>query len=162
MSKMKKSNLSVLLIFSMVTNLFVSTASFAAEVDTKNQKVVTDLKKGDKAPYDGILLTQRLAAEIKENCNPDVQKKKCDIQVKEAVDLANSDCTRTTDILKAKIEACETTSLKIIDAKNKEIESLRDLLKPPPWYKDSKVMFEIGAVIGLAVGGTAVYFLRKL
>ena len=141
-------------VFACFFFLFQSlSASFllANEVDTKNDKVVTDLRKGDKAPYDGILLTARMAAEIKENCNPAVSKQKCDILVKEAVDLSLSECKKNTDILQSKYDAFQVKHDKVVSAKDKEIQDLRDLLKPAPWYESPKLWFGVGVVTGAAV-----------
>lgn len=135
---------------SMIASFILGTSSsvFAGEVNSKEEKAVTDLKKGDKAPYDGILLTFKMAADIKENCNPEVTKKKCDILIKEAVDLSASQCTKTTDVLQAKLDALQIKSNEIILAKDTEIAVLRDRLKPAPWYESPKLWFGIGVVVG--------------
>ena len=133
--------------------------AYANDVDTKVEKLVTDLQKGQKAPFDGILMTQKLAAEVKENCSKDVIEKRCDARVKEAVGLAQSECTATTSVLNSKVSACQLKYDESIAAKDKEIESLKVKLDKmePHWYDSPELWLGIGVVLG----GGAVYGIVK-
>lgn len=130
---------------------------YAAEVDSKNDKVTTDLKKGDKAPFDGILLSLRLAAEIKENCAPDTIEKRCQVRIDEAKKLSDSACTQKTDVLQASVSACQTKHLEVVAAKDDYIKVLESKL--PKWYESPKLWFGIGIVVG---GGVVIAVARNV
>jgi len=133
------------------------TPVYAAEVNSKNDKITTDLKKGDKAPFDGILLSLRLAAEIKENCSPDTIEKRCQVRIDEAKKLANSECTQKTDILKVEVSACQEKHVKVVAAKDEYINVLESKL--PKWYESPKLWFGIGIVVG---GGVVIAVARNV
>lgn len=137
--------------------IFMTSAPVFADVDSKNDKVTTDLKKGDKAPYEGILLTYRLAAEVKENCNPGVIEKKCQIKVDEQVGLCKSECKKETDILNAKYDALQVKHDTAMKAKDDYIKTLESQL--PKWYESPKLWFAVGVVVG---GGTVIAVARNL
>lgn len=145
---------------SAVISLFFFVASIGSAYceEQPEEKLVTSLKKGDKAPYNGVLLSNSLAAEIKNNCDPEVIQKRCDIRISEAVDLSKSSCKKETDILTAKLSAQEEKYQKIIFAKDEEIKTLNDLLRSPAWYKNPKTWFFTGIVLG---AGTTIYLVKK-
>jgi len=144
---------SFLTVLALISTLFISPV-YAAEVDTKTEKVSVGLRKGDKAPYEGVLLTLYFAADVRENCNVDVLKKRQDIAVKEAVGLAQNECTLTTSILRAEVSSEKQKFIDVISAKDKEIEHLREIASPPAWYESPKLWFAVGLVLG---AGTVIY-----
>jgi len=133
------------------------TPAYATEVDSKNDKVTTDLKKGEKAPFDGILLSLRLAAEVKENCAPETIEKRCQVRIDEAKKLANSECTQKTDVLKVEVSACQEKHVKVVAAKDEYISVLESKL--PKWYESPKLWFGIGIVVG---GGVVIAVARNV
>ena len=145
-----------LLIFLMLS--FVSPhAAFAKEVDSKKEKVVSNVAKGQKAPYEGVLFTILLAAEIGENCDPANMKKKCDILTTAAVSLASNECTKTVTVLTATNKAQEEKYSAIVSAKDEEIQRLRDISKPAAWFESPYLWGSVGFLLG----GTGVYLIAK-
>lgn len=161
MSKIMKIKISLLVMLTLIFQIHISKYAFA-EVDTKKDLVVSDIQKGQRAPYNGVLMTQRLVTEIKNNYGPEVAKSKCSILIKQEVGLANSQCIKDTTILESKISSCEDVYKKSIDLKNKEIVRLSKLLEPNKWYKDNKLWFGLGVGVGIALSGTTVYFISKM
>ena len=160
MSKTMRSKIaSVLLV--IFSTLVCTPATVHADVDSKNDKAATDLHKGDKAPFDGTLLTLRLAAEIKENCKPDIIEQRCKVRITESVTLCQSDCTKKTDILNAQVSACQKKYDDVVVAKDKEIDFLHKKVEEltPSWYESPKLWFGVGLVVG--IGGTA-YLVNSL
>lgn len=133
----------------LLTTLSLSLPVYASDVDSKKDKVTTDLRKGEKAPFDGVLLSLRLAAEVKENCSPVTIENRCSIRIEEAKKLIGSDCTQKLDVLKKSISACQAKHDEIIIAKDEYIKALESKL--PKWYENPKLWFGVGLVIG---GGT--------
>jgi hypothetical protein len=139
----------------------VCAPSVHAEVDSKNDKAVSDLHKGDKAPFDGTLLSLRLAAEIKENCKPDTIEQRCQARIKESVALCQNECTKNTEVLKVQVSACQKKYDDVVIAKDKEIDFLHKKIDEltPAWYESPKLWFGVGLVVG--IGGTA-YLVKSL
>ena len=160
MSRMTRSKIASALLV-VFTALVCTPAISYADVDSKHDKVATDLHKGDKAPFDGTLLTLRLAAEIKENCKPDIIEQRCNAKITEAVTLCQSECTKKTDILKVEVSACQKKYDDVVIAKDKEIVFLHKKIHEltPAWYESPKLWFGVGLVVG--VGGTA-YLVKSL
>lgn len=155
MSRKIKSSIASFLVMLFV--LLNPAQAFTAEIDSEKEKVTTDLKKNDKAPYAGVLLSLRLAAEIKENCNPETLKQRCDIMVLEAELLRNSDCKKRTDILDARLAAAQDKHVEVVAAKDALIDLLRG--NGPKWYEDNKLWFVMGFVLG---GGAITLAVRNL
>ena len=131
------------------------TVARAEEVDSKNQSVVTDLKKGQKAPYDGILFSLRMAAEVKENCDPAVLKHRCDVRVQEATGLKENECAAKTFVLETKLTEQKEKFTEQIQARDAYIKKLEDGL--PKWHDNPRLWFGIGLVIG----GGVVFTIAK-
>ena len=142
-----KNKTSFVALFVMISSFFPNT-SFSEDIDTKKTKIVTDVRKGQAAPYTGILLTTLLAAEIKENCGKDIIDKKIKIEVDSAVKLANSSCEEKIQIEKGKSTAAKETYDSIIAAKDKELKDLRSVITPPSWYESPYLWFTVGFVAG--------------
>ena len=139
--------------------LIQSSVSFADESQPSSDKVSTVVTKGSKAPFDGVLLSVKLAAEIKANCDPVNIENKVKIERDEATKLCQSECKSQIDVLNAKLQASQEKHQSVIAAKDKEIEALRDLLKPAPWYQSPKLWFGVGLIAG---GATVVVLARNL
>ena len=132
-----------------------ATSTNAEEVDSKNQSVVTDLKKGQKAPYEGILFSLKMAAEIKENCNPDIITHRCDVRIQEAVGLRDNECAAKTSVLDVKLSEQQEKFTKQIEARDDYIKKLEGAL--PKWHDNPRLWFGLGIVIG----GGAVFVVAK-
>lgn len=154
MSKMINKFFSLVALFSLIFSIFATPALCD---DAPAEKLTTSLKKGDKAPFEGVLLSIPLAAEIKNNCAPDVIQKRCDVKVNEAVSLCKSESQKELDIFGEKLKAQEEKYEKILKAKDEEIKIIRDQLKPPAWYEKPTLWFAVGVVAG---GATVAYLVK--
>lgn len=137
--------------------VFIMSFPVYADVDTKKDKVATDLRKGDKAPYDGVLLSHRFAAEIKENCSPEATDKKCQIKIDEKEGFCKSSCKNETDNLLAQYDALHAKHKIVISEKDKHIKLLEGKL--PLWYENPKLWFAVGVVIG---GGSVIFVAKNV
>lgn len=120
----------------------------AEEVDTNNDKVSTVVTKGNKAPFSGILLTVKLASEMKANCDPQNIDKRIKIEREEATNLCQSQCKTQIDILNGKLSAAQEKHIEVVAAKDKEIADLRIMLSSSSWYTNPKLWFGVGIVVG--------------
>ena len=136
-------------------------ASFAAEVDSKNDKVTTNVKKGSTVPYDGLLLTHRLAAEVLENCKPEIIDARCKAKTDEAVALCESKCKSEKTVLQVSVDACQKKYEDVNAAHKVQVGKLEARIDEltPKWYESPKLWFAVGIVVG---GGTVIAVARSL
>lgn len=135
--------------------------SFAAEVDSKNDKITTNVKKGSTVPYDGLLLTHRLAAEVLENCKPEIIDARCKAKTAEAVALCESKCKSEKTVLQVSVDACQKKYEDVNAAHKVQVGKLEARIDEltPKWYESPKLWFAVGIVIG---GGTVIAVARSL
>lgn len=154
MSRNLKSKIvSLLLVLSM---LLIPITAHSQEIDTEKDKYVSDVKKGEKAPYAGILMTHRLAAEIEQNCSEEVQESRCQIRVRKEVALCESKCKERTGALEAQVLLAAERHKKEIEAKNLKITALESKL--PKWYESPRLWFAAGVFLG---GATVVLAIKS-
>ena len=124
-----------------------------ADVDSKNDKVTTNVKKGTTVPYDGLLLTHRLAAEVLENCKPDIIDARCKAKTDEAVALCESKCKSEKTVLQASLDACQKKYNDVNDAHKIQVDKLEARIAEltPHWYESPKLWFGVGIFAGAAV-----------
>ena len=135
--------------------------SFAADVDSKNDKVTSNVKKGSSAPFDGVLLTYRLAAEVMENCKPEVIDARCKAKTDEAVALSESRCKSEKTVLQVSVDACQKKYDDVNEAHKVQVDKLERRIAEltPRWYESPKLWLAVGVVIG---GGTVIAVARNL
>lgn len=153
LKNLKSKLLSLFLVLAM---LLFPAATHAQEIDTEKDKYVADVKKGEKAPYTGILMTHRLAAEIEQNCSEEVQESRCQIRVRKDVALCESKCKEQTGVLESQVLLASERHKKEIQAKDLRISALESKL--PKWYESPKLWFAAGVFLG---GATVVLAVRS-
>lgn len=133
--------------------IFQLSMAYAKDIDTRVDKISTEIRRGRPAPFEGVLLTQRLSAEILENCNPGVTETRCTVRTQTEVELCKSACTKQIDILNTSILACQVKSNEIFAAKNKEIDFLHIKIDEltPRWYASPKLWFTVGIFAGAGI-----------
>ena len=156
MSRMMRSKF-----IAFVCTFLLPVTSFSAEVDSKNDKATSNVKKGSSVPYDGVLLTYRLAAEVLENCKPDVIDARCKAKTDEAVALSESKCKSEKTVLQASIDACQKKYDDVNASHKIQIDKLESRIAEltPRWYESPKLWFAVGVVVG---GGTIIAVARNL
>ena len=135
--------------------------SFAADVDSKNDKITSNVKKGSSVPFDGVLLTYRLAAEVMENCKPDVIDARCKAKTDEAVALSESKCKSEKSVLQVSLDACQKKYDDVNAAHKLQVDKLeaRIVELTPRWYENPKLWFGVGILVG---GGAVIAVARNL
>ena len=156
MSRMMRSKF-----IAFVCAFLLPVTSFAADVDSKNDKVTSNVKKGSSAPFDGVLLTYRLAAEVMENCKPDVIDARCKAKTDEAVALCESKCKSEKTVLQTSVDACQKKYDDVNTAHKLQVDKLEARIAEltPRWYESPKLWLAVGVVIG---GGTVIAVARNL
>ena len=141
---MKLKTISVLLIL----QLFISNIAFS-QTSTSTTGEFTFLKKGHKAPFDGVLFdnlaTSNMLAEKK------YQRDKCKTEIKYEKDMLKASCDRDTKYLRYQLDIEKNKNKLIYDAQQEEIESLRKLAKGSNTTLWTAIGFLIGAGTSIAI-----------
>ena len=133
--------------------LLISLPSAAA------QGKVTEISKGDIAPFSGTLMTNDVATKL--YIDSKFSKDECDIKIKEIVDRSSIECTRNLRLLESKLSIQEEKFNKLIDIKNERIDFLEKNWKPDPWYEKNSLWFSTGVVTGIIITIAAGYALGQ-
>ena len=141
---MKLRVISVLLIF----QIFLSNVAFS-QTSTSTTGEFTFLKKGEEAPFDGVLFdnlaTSNMLADKK------YQRDKCKVEVKYEKDILKAACARDTKYLRYQLDIEKNKSKLIYDVQQEEIESLRKLAKGSNTTLWTAIGFFLGAGTSIAI-----------
>ena len=145
------------------TSLSFTAISFADEPEQPLFNAVSPLQKGDKAPFEGILLSKDVAAKLEAERKTMVAEKICNAKLEAEVGNAKSLLTKKLDVLNEKYEALEDKHERIVEIKDNELDFFRKSYQPPPWYKEPAFLISIGLVTGagLAIGAAYIVNLVK-
>jgi len=119
---------------------------------------VASMNKGDKAPFDGLLMNRQLADRIEAE-----KKTMVDVKVAEAARIAavartKNDAKRDMDIQLARYAALQEATGQTIQVKNDQIKFLRKNYLPKSWYEEPWFLMTVGALFGggLVIGSAHV------
>ena len=109
----------------------------------------TNLKKGQRAPFDGRLLNNEAIANIV--TERELTNDQCEIQKEYAVSLAQAELQLQLDYLKAELETEKERSKTLLTLRDREIESLRLELRPNKtmWAFFGGFMLATGTSLGV-------------
>ena len=92
------------------------------------EPLMTHLKQGEEAPFDGRLLNNEAIANIV--TERELTNDQCEIQTEYAVSLAQAELQLQLDYLKAELETETKKNTTLLTLRDTEIESLRKELRP--------------------------------
>ena len=128
--------------------LYTTPHAYAAEFEEQVEKAtVTELKKGDPAPFEGILLSKSAAARLYGDLN--FFEKECELKLTKELDIAKIRYNSEIDALKLKLDVENTRTEKLLEIKNERIEFLEKNWKPQPWYESGEFWLAVGLVSGI-------------
>lgn len=119
---------------------------------------VSNMSKGDKAPFDGLLMNRQLADRIEAEKKTKVDVKVAEAKLKSVVAKTKSDAQRDMDIQLARYAALKESGTQTVRIKDDQIKFLRKNYLPKHWYESPAFLISVGVVIGggLVVGGAHV------
>jgi|18_taG_2_1085343.scaffolds.fasta_scaffold29083_2 hypothetical protein len=123
---------------------------------------ITALKKGDQAPFDGILMSHSLAARIEAEKSTNLDAKRCAIRNKAAVALCESNAKKYLDIQTARYKALQEKNTQILKVKQDQIDFLRKNYLPAPWYKEPIFWAGVGTVLGVGLTVGAAHVVKSV
>jgi len=153
MQKMSKRITAFLLVF------FMAMGSALANPGDK----VSNLQKGQRAPFAGTLMNKQLASRIEAERKTHLPKKLCEASTKASVAMCEAEATRKLALADAKYTATEEKHKAILGTKQEQIDFLRKNYLPRAWYESTPVLIGIGVLggFGLALGAAKLVSLSK-
>ena len=120
---------------------------------------VADLKKGQKAPFSGVLMSEGLASKL--YLDSKFSPKQCDIKIEEKISESILTCDRKLKILDSKLDIQKEKFSTIIKLKDNRIDFLEERWSPSPWYESGEFWFSVGLFSGIILTAVAGYALGQ-
>ena len=114
-----------------------------------------ELSKGQKAPFQGILLSKETAAKLFADIK--FSKKECDLAIKEKVDIEKIKLNAQLDGLKIRLDTESERLSKILSIKDERIAFLEKNYRPAPWYEQGELWLGVGVIAGIGITVASAY-----
>ena len=112
-----------------------------------SQGEITVISKGEKAPFDGVLLDNIAASKIL--ASDTIEQKKCDLDCQYKLDIQDAKNNATVETLKLSLDYERKEQLKTVEYYENELGILRDFKTEPPPDDDDLMWSLIGASVGV-------------
>ena len=147
-SMWKKIN-QIIAIFCCISVTYMPVSVYAEE------GLVTQVKKGDAAPFTGVLLSNDTAAKLFGDIK--YSKKECDARLSKELEFSKIkfESLLKTEQLKFDVEKKRLDGM--IAVRDDRIKFLEDNFRPPAWYESGEFWFAFGIVAGIGITTAAGY-----
>jgi len=147
-SMWKKIN-QIIAIFCCISVTYMPVSVYAEE------GLVTQVKKGDAAPFTGVLLSNDTAAKLFGDIK--YSKKECDARLSKELEFSKIkfESLLKTEQLKFDVEKKRLDGM--IAVRDDRIKFLEDNYRPPAWYESGEFWFAFGVVAGIGITTAAGY-----
>ena len=117
--------------------------------------LVTQVKKGDAAPFTGVLLSNDTAAKLFGDIK--YSKKECDARLSKELEFSKIkfESLLKTEQLKFDVEKKRLDGM--IAVRDDRIKFLEDNFRPPAWYESGEFWFAFGIEAGIGITTAAGY-----
>ena len=123
-------------------------ASIFAQTSLLDQPIVIELKKGQKAPYDGVFLNAIAAAQILTDKKYTIEE--CELEIDYELEKEKAKCNLSLESLQASLDFAESKYISLLDIKDQEIDRLQEMVEDSP--SDYYVWWLTGGVLaGIAL-----------
>jgi len=139
----------IIAIFCCISVTYMPVSVYAEE------GLVTQVKKGDTAPFTGVLLTNDTAAKLFGDIK--YSKKECDARLSKELEFSKIkfESLLKTEQLKFDVEKKRLDGM--IAVRDDRIKFLEDNFRPPAWYESGEFWFAFGVVAGIGITTAAGY-----
>ena len=141
--------ISCLCVFLLVFSPTVTLAQEAPTIDDLARGKVTQVSKGEEAPFDGVLLSPEAAATLFGDLK--FSQKECQLRLDKELKLNTTALTAQIDLFKLRLEIEQTRSAGLMIIKNERIEFLEENWRPTPWYQSGEFWLAVGVVAGVLI-----------
>lgn len=157
----KTKSVIVICVFSFMLSL-VSITRVSRADEPQPFEAVTSLYKGDKAPFDGILLSKDLASKIEAEKKTMISLQICEAQTIADIEITKSECQRDIELLRSENKIDTEKFEQILEIKEKQLEFYRETFSPDPWYESMFFLVSIGVIAGSALTIGAIYASKSI
>ena len=139
----------IIAIFCCISVTYMPVSVYAEE------GLVTQVKKGDTAPFTGVLLSNDTAAKLFGDIK--YSKKECDARLSKELEFSKIkfESLLKTEQLKFDVEKKRLDGM--IAVRDDRIKFLEDNFRPPAWYESGEFWFAFGVVAGIGITTAAGY-----
>jgi len=139
----------IIAIFCCISVTYMPVSVYAEE------GLVTQVKKGDAAPFTGVLLSNDTAAKLFGDIK--YSKKECDARLSKELEFSKIkfESLLKTEQLKFDVEKKRLDGM--IAVRDDRIKFLEDNFRPPAWYESGEFWFAFGIVAGIGITTAAGY-----
>ena len=141
---------------------YITLPAYAADTPASSQLsselkngVVTQVKKGDVVPFDGVLLSTKAAAKMYGELK--FFEEECKLTLSKELEIQKLRYDTELDTLKLKLDVETIRTEKLLDIKDRRIEFLEKNWKPTPWYESGEFWLAVGVVSGVLLTVGAGY-----
>lgn len=120
---------------------------------------VSQLRKGQHAPFAGVLLSDtaaaRLFGEIK------FSERECNLRLSRELKINTLQFTSQLDALKLRLDIENTRTTALLGVKDERVKFLEKNWRPTPWYESGEFWFSMGIVSGILITVASAYALGQ-
>jgi len=143
--------------------LLSPTYSLAADSKIKPEAVspgvITELRKGQCAPYAGVLFSKDAAAKLYTQLK--FSEKDCQLKLSKKLDLLKLDYDTRLKLSQLRLDTETEKNKSLLSVKDSRIKYLEKNLRPPSWYEAGEFWFAMGVVGGILITVASGYALSQ-
>lgn len=117
--------------------------------------VVTQVKKNEIVPFDGVLLSADAAAKLYGELK--FFEEECKLTLGKELEIQRIKYDAELSALRLKLDVENTRTEKLLEIKDRRIEFLEENWKPTPWYESGEFWMAVGVVSGVLLTVGAGY-----
>lgn len=155
---MLKMKMKVISVFCSFLILLAPTAAYASELGSTKLKLpglITEINKGQHAPFSGILFSREAAAKLYASLS--FTEEECKLKIDKRLELSSLRFNTELEVLKLKLQVERDTTVKLLKVKDQRIDFLEKNMLPTPWYESGEFWFAMGVVGGILITVGAGY-----
>ena len=116
---------------------------------------VSQLRKGQHAPFAGVLLSDEAAARLFADIK--FSERECQLRLSRELKINTLQLTSQIDALKLRLDIETTRSIGLLQVRDERIKFLEKNWRPTPWYESGEFWFAMGVVGGILITVGSAY-----
>ena len=143
----------------MIAHADDTTPQPRVDISSVNLGKVSQLRKGQHAPFSGILLSDDAAARLFADLK--FTERECQLRLTRELNLNTLQLNAQIDALKLRLGVETTRTTSLLAVKNERIKFLEENWRPTPWYESGEFWFAMGVVGGILITVGAGYAISQ-
>jgi len=148
-----------LLVWTPMTAYADDTPPAKVDVTNVNLGKVSQLRKGQHAPFSGVLLSDEAAARLFADIK--FSERECQLRLTRELKINTLQLTSQIDALKLRLDIESTRSQGLLGVKDERIKFLEKNWRPTPWYESGEFWFAMGVVGGILITVASGYAISQ-